>query len=505
MKITLFKIFYCLLLLVKGTIESFAAILQQTAQYILDLESEKTQLLSQNSQLKRQHCQHEGCTNTPKSDNSTGNATGINSIGPETVTALKKRKLTDSVISMQAISDSSDEGLGSMSPEPVTLITASGVQIQTNKPVSATNAATAYISSTAKEVNELKVRLENERKRRRLTEERVRILEKKLHLFGQDRQVQHQHHYSIQREVIEHTDNIREEDYEQHIIHQPIYTEQEEIKIDPTKLQVVELNDIPNVGQTQVVICSQMEDMQDDEAAEIITADIQNIREEVIMTDENTEILEVPSRLQPILEAAIKAEPKVEVERINATLTKRNDDGKRMYLTSTSRQNLETIVEAIRHLEGDHLFADSSQIEQEQLKKSPQETPLALTTSVKQHQIQTQAQQQQQPQIHQVHTQALTTQQQRKLTSDLSPFLQLKAKTANVTIVGKTASSINNSSISQSSLSNPTSSTLSGNSSGTITLKQHPTTTQSQIAPSTIITTQLKQCRPGVIVAKQVS
>lgn len=40
----------------------------------------------------------------------------------------------------------------------------------------------------------------------------------------------------------------------------------------------------------------------------------------------------------------------------------------RVYLTSTSRQNLETIVEAIRHLEGDNLFSDDHQ-----------EAPLALT------------------------------------------------------------------------------------------------------------------------------
>jgi len=43
----------------------------------------------------------------------------------------------------------------------------------------------------------------------------------------------------------------------------------------------------------------------------------------------------------------------------------------RVYLTSTSRQNLETIVEAIRHLEGDHLFSDDHQ-----------EAPLALTKHV---------------------------------------------------------------------------------------------------------------------------
>lgn len=51
---------------------------------------------------------------------------------------------------------------------------------------------------------------------------------------------------------------------------------------------------------------------------------------------------------------------------------------------STSRQSLETIVEAIRHLEGDHLFNDipsppghhRSQVLEEPI----QEVPLALTT-----------------------------------------------------------------------------------------------------------------------------
>lgn len=48
------------------------------------------------------------------------------------------------------------------------------------------------------------------------------------------------------------------------------------------------------------------------------------------------------------------------------------DDGTpqaRLYLANTSRQNLETIVEAIRHLEGDHLFSD----------EPAQDMPLALT------------------------------------------------------------------------------------------------------------------------------
>ena len=56
--------------------------------------------------------------------------------------------------------------------------------------------------------------------------------------------------------------------------------------------------------------------------------------------------------------------------------------------SSTSRQNLETIVEAIRHLEGDHLFNDDPsprcgqpQPPQQHVMDEPtQEVPLALTT-----------------------------------------------------------------------------------------------------------------------------
>lgn len=58
----------------------------------------------------------------------------------------------------------------------------------------------------------------------------------------------------------------------------------------------------------------------------------------------------------------------MEVERLPSPNTPHDD---RIY--NTSRQNLETIVEAIRHLEGDHLFSDEPTQPQ-------QEVPLALTT-----------------------------------------------------------------------------------------------------------------------------
>lgn len=73
-----------------------AAILQQTAEYIYQLEQEKTRLLSQNCQLKRLVNQQEG-----------ENTTSV------TGTAAKKRKIESAIVC-----ESADEGIGSMSPEP---------------------------------------------------------------------------------------------------------------------------------------------------------------------------------------------------------------------------------------------------------------------------------------------------------------------------------------------------------------------------------------------------
>lgn len=82
-----------------------------------------------------------------------------------------------------------------------------------------------------------------------------------------------------------------------------------------------------------------------------------------------------PTSLPSILEAAIKAEPKTEVDRLPSPTSNNGEEvvpQARVYLASTSRQNLETIVEAIRHLEGDAFISDSTT-------EAMQESPLSLT------------------------------------------------------------------------------------------------------------------------------
>uniref|UniRef100_A0A2A4J5Q5 BHLH domain-containing protein n=1 Tax=Heliothis virescens TaxID=7102 RepID=A0A2A4J5Q5_HELVI len=232
---------------------SKAAILQQTAEYIYNLEQEKTRLLSQNCQLKRLLNQHEGGE-----------------------IPLKKRKGEILTHVPAIIPDSTEDTLtNSRSPEPVPVISVTSVS-----------------QKKESESSELRVQLDRERRLRRHLEERLHSLEAQIYPNNA---------HEIARPVIH---------FEQTDVAE-CKLESEEVEAPPVEPAVV---------------------------------------------------------AAPLLEAAIKAEPRVEVEVLpDAT----HDAPSRLYLASTSRQNLETIVEAIRHLEGDHLFREEAG-----------DAPLALTKKV---------------------------------------------------------------------------------------------------------------------------
>lgn len=229
-----------------------AAILQQTAEYIYNLEQEKTRLLSQNCQLKRLLNQHEGGE-----------------------IPLKKRKSEVVTHVTSIIPDSTDDTISTnRSPEPV--IPVALLTVPHKKDL---------------EGGELRVQLDQERRLRRHLEERVHTLESQTYpTTGCD------------------------------LTHGVVHFEREEET--ECKLESEEVVEVPTVETTTVVAA-------------------------------------------PLLEAAIKAEPRVEVEVLPEAAA---EGPSRLYLASTSRQNLETIVEAIRHLEGDHLFREESA-----------DAPLALT------------------------------------------------------------------------------------------------------------------------------
>ncbi|XP_005184167.1 uncharacterized protein LOC101897109 [Musca domestica] len=510
---------------------SKAAILQQTSQYICELENQKTQLLAQNSQLKRQLGQHEatGGSNNASGGNNMDNTTTNPSTENNPNIAIKKRKLTDNVVAnAQTISDSSDEGLGSMSPEPMTLLNAAGggsaaVVAAANAAANAANTkAQILLAQNVKELTELKDQLFKERRLRTMLEEELQMIKRQLYSVAtapQPSAVVEADETDgattyIPREVIEHTGNLlRGEECEE--------------------FSYVEIDEL--TGQQQVVVCSSIEELDSETAAaEIITED--HVHEEVVLSSSSTEseqevavnaIAKVyaegstptPAMLQPILQAAIKATPKVEVERISDAALKKVKTEKIEQTSglTRSRQNLETIVEAIRHLEGDHLFTDSNGEQHKVVLQTQavrgaggQEVPLALTT--KQHVV-----------------------AQRKTLAELRPFLQLKGGSkiliggaggstaltlTKTTVPSKLAATSTGSSSSNSSSTvvsqniTPTAifkvQTNSSNAAGGTTTITHgcaTTTTSSGGGGGTgsITTTALKQCRPGVIVAKKLS
>ncbi|XP_059479601.1 transcription factor AP-4 isoform X5 [Neocloeon triangulifer] len=272
---------------------SKAAILQQTAEYIYQLEQEKTRLLSQNCQLKRVINSSEGDAG-----------------------ATKKRRLEAGVVCVNE--SSADEGIGSMSPEPNLLDT--GEQ---------------SVDALRKEMIELRMQLDRERRLRLQLEEQVRSLETQLYperIREITQQVQMQYQQVIPENMIETSETDGS-----HSIHIdkldaiPQTVEEEFLQVSPP----------PSPSATTIVAIDESEQ----------------------------------DRIPSVLEAAIKAEPKVEVEVAPRISSPNSSDEMqtRLYAPSTSRQNLETIVEAIRHLEGDHLFSDEP--------APQQEVPLALTTS----------------------------------------------------------------------------------------------------------------------------
>jgi hypothetical protein len=112
---------------------SKAAILQQTAEYIHQLEQEKSRLMAQNSQLmKRFNSSNNNGTNSNNNNNTSGTTTGASTGNPsgdapsasssvfsrphspagETPPAIIKRRKT-----LDGSVESADEGIGSMSPD----------------------------------------------------------------------------------------------------------------------------------------------------------------------------------------------------------------------------------------------------------------------------------------------------------------------------------------------------------------------------------------------------
>lgn len=176
------------------------------------LEGEKTQLLNQICQLKRLVDQHDDTGTLAQSIAQTTQSTAA-----ITTTQLepKKRKY-NTIYAMQTISDSSDEGLGSMSPEPttVTFTSSSTATAAVANTATVPKPANGVTSVNAKEMIEMKSMLDMERRKNAALEDRLRQMTEchpsTIYTNG-DRITYEQH------EVIEHTNNLRHGDDEQQV------------------------------------------------------------------------------------------------------------------------------------------------------------------------------------------------------------------------------------------------------------------------------------------------
>ncbi|XP_060868380.1 transcription factor AP-4 isoform X1 [Metopolophium dirhodum] len=257
---------------------SKAAILQHTADYIYQLEQEKTRLLSQNCQLKRLVSKQEGELLS-------------------TASVHKKRKIDDStgVVILNTNVDG-DNRSGALSPDNIQVIgTSSGLEDG---------------GLMIDEVAELRAQLEREQSLRVELEEQVKVYSARLGEVFVDPKTT--------------TDNTQTTIQYHHNTNTCVVGEE-------AGMEIIEVNESDNL-----VIQREPEE------------DTALVKTELTVTPED-------DRLNPVKDEAVPQQQQVL-------------PSARVYLTSTSRQNLETIVEAIRHLEGDHLFSDDHQ-----------EAPLALT------------------------------------------------------------------------------------------------------------------------------
>ncbi|XP_046388529.1 bromodomain-containing protein 4 isoform X2 [Ischnura elegans] len=348
---------------------SKAAILQQTAEYIYQLEQEKTRLLSQNSQLKRLVNQHEG-----------------------EASSAKKKKLEPGAALCASESSSADEGIGSMSPEPPE------------------DAATNGPEMLRREMIDLRMQLDRERRLRMHLEDQVRSLEAQLYperireITQQTMMETHQEGGICIKQETSPLQTAASPPPGGLILLRPPT---------PTPPPPQQPSAILHLHPTSPMLSPHIPKV-DEVVDEIVDDDTLRLSPDVVTRDCATPNLPPePPALPSALESAIKAEPKVEVEMAprlpspalhtadahegdEAGLTQQS----RLILGKTSRQNLETIVEAIRHLEGDHLFGDDPphhhhhhlhhlhhhhHLQEVQMRpESPQEAPLALTTQVAQ-------------------------------------------------------------------------------------------------------------------------
>jgi transcription factor AP-4 len=375
--------------------------LQQTAEYIDRLELEKQQLAGQNQHLQR-------LVDSLGGGNNNNNNECPQQIIQQTLTspstggtAIKKRKL-DQVMTVQTISDSSDEGLGSMSPEPVSqMIFSNGASaVAKTHMVSATSVSTINV----KDYVNLQNQMETERRHRIQLEEQLKQLEMQFYSSHQPAQKYHQIQSHEESDEVDGQQQQQQQQQVETIVEEKIILRQaghEDIHYIGTvphhQQFVVVSTSSPGTSPKHVIINDDDDNSRTLSSDELHKDELKMVRQKMSPKHHHHHHREI--RIPSILEQAIKAEPKVEVERINSPCLQINmieetavqspprpnspSHIRTTYPNNNTRPNLEAIVEAIRHLEGDAFDMDDAQETKQSPNSAAQEVPLALTTGNK--------------------------------------------------------------------------------------------------------------------------
>jgi len=394
--------------------------LQQTAEYIDRLELEKQQLMTSNQHLQRLVDSIGGGNNNNNNTECPAPQQQLQQQQPQqqiitsspSTGAVKKRKL-DQLVTVQTISDSSDEGLGSMSPEPVSQMIFSNGSSTITKTI-----ATSVTNISVKDYVNLQNQMEAERRHRIQAEEQLKQMELQVYERNNYPQKYHQIHHQeiVEQEEMDEIDGgsnggqqQQQQQIEEKIILRgtgPILSQDGEVHyISAVHPQFVVVS-TPGSSPKHIIVNDDDDNSRTLSSDELHKDEIKMLRK---LSPKHREI-----RVPSILEQAIKAEPKVEVERINSpcVLVTMNDEAiqiqqspsrtqsppvsiaisrtaaqqmRTTYPNNSQRPNLETIVEAIRHLEGDAFDMDDQEQQQQQTSKClpAQDAPLALTTGNK--------------------------------------------------------------------------------------------------------------------------
>ncbi|GAB6027292.1 Transcription factor AP-4 (Activating enhancer binding protein 4) [Chamberlinius hualienensis] len=296
---------------------SKAAILQQTTQYIYQMEQEKTSLLNQNCQLKR-------LVNQQNQDSDGGSSSD---------SPLPKRKRSDA--------ESPDE---------------------------MTNGSSVCHEETddkyKKELIDLRIQLDNERRMRMVLEEQTRSLEAQL-FPDRARENSHQIHHLQYKEFSQ--ENCKDQS------HHDRHT--------PSPLSSASLSPRRAVSPITITTTATIvAPIQHDRVPPINRPKVEGINENVdedytMVEDDDDENSRKSGRgyLTSHKRSPSPVRCLSPTTQVTATVPA-------VSLYPHSKQNLETIVEAIRHLEGDHLFSDEPVPKRCEVKKEPS-PPLTFTAT----------------------------------------------------------------------------------------------------------------------------